>query len=79
MKLNNKIIPYTYFIENLVIRRKLFTSGKAIYTGEFKTERDTYSDTVTFNIDLAEDIPEYDKFAREQLIRKLLFQINKGK
>lgn len=78
MRLNNKKIPYDQFVENIVIKRKIFTSGRAVYTAEYQTDRKTYSDTVTYNINEPEDVPFYDTWAREQLIKKLLIQINRG-
>ena len=78
MRLHNKKIPYQYFIENIKIKRKLFTSGKVIYTGEFSYEED-YIATVTYTIYEPEDVSYFDNFARTQLTQRLLAQINKGK
>ena len=79
MRLNNKTIPYEYFIENIIVKRKLFTSGRAVYTAEFNYNGHTYSDTITYHINEPEDVPYYDNFAKDQLSRKLLIQVNKGK
>jgi len=79
MRLENKQIPYDHFVENIVVKRKLFTSGKVLYTAEFKMNNVAYSDTISYHINEPEDVPYYDNWAREQLTRKLLIQINKGK
>jgi hypothetical protein len=77
MKLN-KTVTYEQFVENIVVKRKLFTTGNVQYKGIFDFGNKTYTDTVTYHINEPEDIHYYDTFARDQLIRKLLIQINRG-
>lgn len=77
MRLHKKI-SYEYFVENVVLKRKLYTSGKVVYNAAFKTRDNIYTDTASFFMNEPEDLSYYDAFARVQLTKKLLAQVNKG-
>lgn len=71
-------ITYIDFVEGVSIKRKLYNTGKVEYKGEFKMNGDLYFENVSYKMNEPEDLSYYDDFAREQLIRKLLKQVNRG-
>ena len=71
-------ITYMDFVNGVSVKRKLYTTGMVEYKGEFKMHGNLYTDNVSYNMNEPEDLSYYDNFAREQLIRKLLKQVNKG-
>ncbi len=77
MKLQRQI-TYEEFVKRIIIRRKLYTTGRVEYTGEFEMYGSLYKDKLNYKMNEPEDLSYYDTFAREQLIRKLLRQVNKG-
>lgn len=77
MKLQRQI-TYEDFLNRLIVRRKLYTNGRVEYTGEFEMYGDIYKDKLNYKMNEPEDLSYYDNFAREQLIRRLLKQVNKG-
>lgn len=77
MKLQRQI-TYEEFLKNVIIRRKLYTTGKVVYTGEFEMHGSSYRDKLSYKMNEPEDLSYYDTFAREQLVRKLLRQVNIG-
>lgn len=77
MKLQRQI-TYEDFLNKVIIRRKLYTTGRVEYTGEFEMYGDVYTDNLNYKMNEPEDLSYYDTFARQQLTRKLLRQVNKG-
>ncbi len=77
MKLQRQISKEEFY-KRLIVKRKLYTNGKVEYTGEFEMYGDTYSDNLKYKMNEPEDLWYYDNFAREQLSRLLLKQVNNG-
>jgi hypothetical protein len=75
----NRNITYDQFLEILVVKRKLLNNGNVTYKGFITIGNVNYIEEIGFHINEPEDIPYYDTFARDQLIRKLLIKINRGK
>jgi hypothetical protein len=75
----NRSITYDQFLERIVVKRKLLNNGSATYKGFITIGDVNYMDEIKFQINEPEDIPYYDTFARDQLIRKLLNKINRGR
>ena len=71
-------ITYEQFVDNVIIRRKLYATGRVEYKGEFEMNGSLYSENLNYKMNEPEDLSYYDTFAREQLIRKLLKQVNNG-
>ena len=71
-------ITYENFVNSVIIRRKLYTTGKVAYNGEFEMNGILYTEKVDYKMNEPEDLSYYDNFAREQLMRRLLRQVNKG-
>ncbi len=71
-------ITYEEFVNKVIIRRKLYTTGKVVYNGEFKMHGKLYTEKLNYKMNEPEDLSYYDDFARQQLVRKLLRKVNKG-
>ncbi len=71
-------LTYETFVNSVIIRRKLYTTGKVLYNGEFEMNGILYTEKVDYKMNEPEDLSYYDNFAREQLMKRLLRQVNKG-
>lgn len=69
-------ITYIDFVNKVSVKRKLYTTGRVEYKGEFKMHGCLYTANVSYKMNEPEDLSYYDDFAREQLIKKLIKQVN---